>query len=98
MCSYVQENKCKITNEICPYVLYCNKLHIYKPSRNMPAKCSIADNKEIPKGYCKVIQERKGFLYIDVNGNGIKVENPFNHVPLYVKVRKLKNGSYKLTE
>lgn len=51
---------------------------------------------ETPKGYCKVRMERKGYLYIDIKGHTYKIQNPFEEVPLYVKVIKLKNGDWKL--
>lgn len=40
--------------------------------------------------------ERKGYLYIDIKGHTYKILNPFEEVPLYVKVTKLKNGEWKL--
>ena len=32
MCSYIRENKCAITTEVCPYVYYCDKIQAFKPS------------------------------------------------------------------
>ena len=92
MCSYTRENKCAITTEVCPYVYYCDKIQAFKPSPSMPKDCKIKRVAEIPKGYCRVRGERKGWLYIDVKEETIKVKNPFDCVPLYVKVVKTKTG------
>lgn len=98
MCEYVKENKCGITQEICPYMYYCDKIQSYRASKYMPTECKIKQKIEAPKGYYKVRQERKGFLYIDYKEYTIKVKNPFDHIPPYVKVRQTKEGEYKLRE
>lgn len=98
MCEYVIKNQCKATNSVCPYMTYCNKIQDYKPSKFMPDNCPQKVKAETPKGYNRVIQERKGKLYIEIDEQAIVVANPFDHVPLYVKVTKLKNGNYKLRE
>lgn len=98
MCEYVKENKCSITSQICPYIYYCDKIHSYRPSKYMPTDCKIKQKIETPKGYYKVRQERKGFLYIDYGDITIKVKNPFNYIPRYVKVAQEKEGEYKLRE
>lgn len=92
MCNYVRENQCAITAQICPYVYYCDKICAYKPSSAMPKECKVKQNAEVPKGYYRVRDERKGWLYIDVDNETIKVKNPFDSVPLYVKVSKTKAG------
>lgn len=95
MCNYVKENKCLITNQVCPYVYYCDKTRGYKPSSNMPQDCKVKQTAEIPDGYCRVRDVRKDYLYIDYGEITIKVKNPFSFVPQYVKVIKTKAG-YKL--
>lgn len=97
MCEYVNGNQCRILHDSCPYMYYCTKTQGYRPSRNMPTDCNVKANVKTPKGYYKVIHERKGYLYIDYKGNGIQVPNPFDEVPLYVKVRKNRNGQYTVT-
>lgn len=62
----------------------------------MPINCKVKENAEAPEGYYKVCFEKRGNLYIDVNGYIEIVKNPFDNVPLYVKVIKLKNGKFKL--
>ena len=95
MCEYVEKNQCRVTQTICPYVYYCDKIQAFKPSQSMPLNCRIKEKAEIPKGYYKVVNVRKNYLYIDYNDITIKVKNPFDEVPLYVKVLKAKEG-YKI--
>ena len=98
MCDYViiAEGKCKITKEVCPYVYYCNKLKAYKVNNSIPKDCKIKLNTETPSGYYKVCFERKGNLYVSINGYIEIIPNPFDEVPLYVKAVKLKNGNWRL--
>ena len=98
MCNYVKENKCLITSQVCPYVYYFDKTRGYKPSSNMPQDCKVKQTAEIPAGYCRVRDVRKDYLYIDYGEITIKVKNPFDYTPLYVRVRRMKSGEYKLRE
>lgn len=98
MCEYTNGNLCKVTNSVCPYMMYCEKIQGYKPSRYMPDDCPQKIKAEIPAGYRRVIQERKGKLYIEIGEQAVIVPNPFDHVPLYVKATKLKNGTWRLKE
>lgn len=98
MCEYVSGNQCRVTQSTCPYVYFCEKIQGFKPSANMPVDCKIKQKIEIPQGYCRVRDARKGWLYIDYADMTIKVKNPFDHTPLYVRVRKMKSGEYKLRE
>lgn len=98
MCEYVKENKCSITSQICPYMYYCDKIQSYRASNYMPTNCKVKKNIAIPNGYCRVRQERKGYLYIEYGDFVIKVKNPFDYRPLYVKVEKTESGEYKLME
>ena len=92
MCNYVVENLCKITNEICPYMYFCTKLQSYQPLKSMPAQCNIELNAEVPQGYYRVRDERKGYLYVDIGDFTYKIFNPFEDIPLYVKATKTKTG------
>lgn len=92
MCNYVRKNKCAITNEICPFMYYCTKRNIWKQATNMPEKCKVAEMKEVPKGYYKVLFEKHGKLYIAVENRTEVINNPFDSVPLYVKIYKTKTG------
>lgn len=67
-------------------MFYCNKEQEWKPNKNMPLFCKVKQRAEIPEGYYKVIQSRKNFLYVDFNGRCIKALNPFEDIPLYVKI------------
>ena len=96
MCEYVKENQCLITKEVCPFVYWCDKIHSYKLSPSMPENCKIKSKLQIPKGYSKVRFERKGYLYVDVNDQTIQIKNPFDDIPLYVKVTKSKDGNWRI--
>ena len=98
MCEYVRGNQCRVTQATCPYMYFCEKIRGFKPSASMPADCKVKQKAETPKGYCRVRDERKGWLYIDYNDITVKVKNPFDHVPLYVRIKVLKSGEYKLRE
>lgn len=95
MCKYVKENLCTINNTPCPFMYFCEKNQIWKANKAMPDRCKVSIVQEIPKGYYRVIDVRKNYLYIDMEDYTIKVENPFDVTPLYVKVSKTKNG-YKI--
>lgn len=60
----------------------------------MPTNCKVKMAKEAPKGYYKVREERKGYLYVDINDMTVKILNPFDEVPTYVKISKSKSGQY----
>lgn len=94
MCNYARENKCAITEEYCPYVYFCTKRNIWKMSSNAPEKCRIKEQYEIPKGYYKVQFERKGKLYVVVGDQTIPIANPYDYVPVFVKLRKNKEGKF----
>ena len=98
MCEYVNLNKCCLTNDICPYMYLCNRTRIYKPSKYMPENCKVKNraNEPIPDGYYRVRQYRNGYLYVDIDGQTYKIKNPFDDIPRYVKVRRLKNGEWRL--
>lgn len=98
MCEYVRGNQCRVTQDACPFMYYCDKIQAFKPSSSMPSECKVKLKAETPKGYCRVRDERKGWLYIDYNDITLKVKNPFDHVPLYVRVKILKSGEYKIRE
>ena len=62
----------------------------------MPENCKVKQNLEAPEGYYKVCFEKRGNLYVDMNGHVEIIKNPFNKVPTYVKAIKLKNGNWRL--
>ncbi len=98
MCEYVDQNVCRITKEVCPWMYLCPQTGEWRANNYMPADCKVKRNVDIPTGYCRVREERKGWLYVDLGEQTIRVKNPFDHTPLYVRVRKLKSGEYKLRE
>ena len=92
LCEYTDKNMCKISGEICPFMYFCTKRQIYKPLNSMPKSCHVKINVEVPDGYYRVREERKGYLYVDINEITYKILNPFDSVPKYVKATKTKNG------
>lgn len=98
MCDYAKDNMCSINQAICPWRYLCPQTGQWRDNKYMPKDCKIKLNEEVPKGYHRVIEERKGWLYINMGDYAIRVKNPFDHTPLYVRVNKLKSGEYKIRE
>lgn len=98
MCDYAEANKCKISGDICPWRYLCPQTGDWRDNKYMPDDCKIKRQADVPAGYYRVREERKGWLYIDVDNYTIRVKNPFDHIPLYVRARKLKSGEYKIRE
>lgn len=96
MCNYRELNKCKVTNDICPWVYWCDKIKAWKILSKAPKQCAVANKSEIPKGYYEVAFERQGYLYVRTDGAVIKMLNPFDYVPTIVKAYKTKNGEWKI--
>lgn len=95
MCEYVNQYQCKITQENCPFVYYCDKKRVWLPSDSMPKNCKIKQKLSPPKGHYKVVEERKGCLYVIIGDQTYKFPNPFDIVPEYVQVYK-RNGQYHI--
>lgn len=99
MCEYLSGNKCKVNNDKCPFVYFCNKSNSWKPLKSMPDNCSIKSKKEQakpPRGYYAVAFERKGWLHVYVKGALHKFRNPFDTIPPYVKLYKDVNGNWAI--
>lgn len=77
---------CKRTDRICEYSKFCQLQNKFILNDRWE-QCSVKDEKDIPSGSNRVLFERKGFLYIDLNDKTIKVKNTFNHIPDYVYIR-----------
>ncbi len=92
MCDYVKLNKCTITKEICPYVYWCDRKQIWKNSKNMPQDCTVKLNFETPSSQYRVREERKGSLFVDIEGYTYEIKNPFDYIPKYVSVEKTEFG------
>lgn len=92
MCEYRIDNKCTITSSICPYVYWCDKLLIWKETSKASDSCKLRTRVEIPKGYYKVEFARKKNIYVFVENQLIKFENPYEEIPTMVKLSKTKNG------
>lgn len=96
MCKYRENNNCKATGNICPWAQWCGKLSVWKERAGSEKYCKYRKSEPTPDGYYKVEFEKRGFLYINFQNEVIKVPNPFNDIPKFVKVKQLKN-SYKLS-
>lgn len=64
----------------------------------MPKHCNVRLSQEAPKGFLPVVNHYKGDLYVSINNATIKIHNPYNDIPLFVKLSKTKNGDYKIKE
>lgn len=95
MCEFAIENKCKIDQNICPWMYWCDKLQIWRPNKYMPKNCNVKNNVKSTKGKYKVRDYRKNFLYVDIGDITYKLLNPFDFIPDYVDVEK-RNGVYKV--
>ena len=94
MCEYSIENKCKITKENCPFVYWCDKFQMWKPNKYMPKNCKVKQmNVNQYNGKYKVGFHHNGYLYVNINNEPHKLENPFNFIPDYVEIEK-KDGVY----
>ena len=95
-CKYRYEgNQCKAMNSECPFVYYCGRIQAYKELERAKFGCKYMNEVEIPEGYKKVEYERHGYLYVDMGDEVIKIPNPFEDIPQFVKVSKTKTG-YKV--
>lgn len=97
MCKNRKDNLCLINNSRCPWSQWCGHLHVWKERSGAEKYCKLLKDEPVPQGFYKVEFERHGFLYIKYNNVTIKVLNPFDDVPKFVKVKKTKT-SYKLTK
>lgn len=98
MCEYINENQCLITKEICPFVYFCNKQLKYLPLKSMPKRCKVIMNKKknIPEGYNAIEFVRGNYLYVKIDDYSVvKIKNPYDYTPDYVKVKKYK-GEWKI--
>ena len=94
-CIYRENNNCKKINNICPWVSWCAKINGWKERAGMEKYCKYLRSKEAPDGYCIVEFEKKGFLYVLIGDETLKIKNPFSFIPDYVKVYKSK-GVWKI--
>ena len=99
MCQYRKNNICSLSQSICPWAYWCGEIKSYKERDSYKRYCQNFKEEEtkVPDGYNKVEFERHGFLYIKFDGSTIKIKNPFDDIPKFVKVKKTKT-SYKLSK
>lgn len=99
MCQYanISQGRCKVDNEFCPYLYFCTKINGYKESQNMPAECKKI-KKNLPRNCYEVSFEKRDKLYVNVKNNIVIVDNPFDHIPVYVKMFRNRNGKWTIKE
>lgn len=90
---------CKIINDICPFQYRCYKINNWRNQDNLDKKCIYYKNEEdksyMKQGEYKVLYEKRGMLYIELNHDtSIVIPNPFNNVPSGVDVVKIKDEYY----
>lgn len=94
-CIYREINMCKRTNNICPWVSWCSKINGWKERAGMEKYCKYLQKKEAPDGYYIVEFEKRGYLYVTVGNETVKIKNPFDLIPEYVRLYKSK-GDWKI--
>ena len=96
MCNFRVDNSCQITQSVCPWVYWCDKVQAWKELSKKPKVCNVQPNlEELPKGTYYVKFERNGYLYVSVEGGLEKIKNIFNYQPLTVQLYKYK-GEWKI--
>lgn len=89
---------CNLDNEICPFVRRCATWGTWLPlsamercgKKNLQEK---GEDIELKKGETKVFKESHGKLYLIVNGQTVRMQNPFDYIPKTVELIK-KDGEY----
>ena len=97
-CIYRNNNMCTVVDNVCPWIYYCGKIGGYKEREGVDKYCMYKKQEvknNAPDGYYSVNFERKGFLYIAFNDQTLKLANPFDYVPEYVKLYQSK-GVWKI--
>ena len=91
---------CKIEQGRCPLVRYCPTMDDIRNTDNY-TDCTVMKKYEIEKGRNdmnnKVIFEKKGSLYIELNdeiGQVVAIKNPYDKIPDYVDLVFVDNTPY----
>ena len=80
-------------------IRFCSKVNDIINVDNIETKCTIYKNEEdksyMKQGKYKVLYEKRGMLYIELNQDtSIVIPNPFNNVPSGVDLVKVKDTYY----
>ena len=91
--------QCLLMKNQCPMIRFCSKVNDIINVDNVESKCTIYKNEEdksyMKQGKYKVLYEKRGMLYIELNQDtSIVISNPFNNVPSGVDVVKIKDEYY----
>lgn len=90
---------CEITKQICLYSKYCTKQGKYIHREGVDDCYIMKENtkKVIPKNAYKVRMVRKGYVYIEVADEVIKLENTLGTDDLEYVYMECKNGKYTIS-
>lgn len=94
-CSYRNGQICNFTKNNCPWVYWCGKIAAYKERDGSDKYCKYRKQEIIPSGYSKVEFEKRGYLYITIDNQTLKLPNPYDYIPKYVKLYQSK-GNWKI--
>lgn len=94
-CSNRNGQICNLTKNNCPWVYWCGRIADYKERDGSENYCKYRKEEIVPVGYNKVQFEKRGELYITINNQTIKLPNPYDYVPKYVKLYQSK-GNWKI--
>ena len=87
--------RCAKENSICPFMRRCNVEKRWLPLNTMDG-CRIrteVEKVDMVDGKYNVLFEKNGQLYVDVDDNVVKVNNPFEAMPRTVNVNAV-DGVY----
>lgn len=100
MCKFASYNTegriiCEETHTYCAFQRFCRKVNQWIETE-AAKECKVMRNKEIPKGAYKVVDMRRGNLYVLVGDTIILLSNPYETIPDYVYLTKTKEGKYRI--
>lgn len=100
MCKFASYNSdghiiCEETHSFCAFQRFCRKVNQWVETE-AAKECKIMKNSEIPKGAYKVLDMRRGSLYVLVDNIIILLPNPYETIPDYVYLVKQKDGTYRI--
>lgn len=86
---------CKHTDLFCMYSMYCDKINKWKVN-DRGANCMLKDKKVIktPNNANRVRFEKRNQLYVEYKNMVVTVQNPYDYVPEFVYLVKIKEDFY----
>ena len=95
--SYFGTCKCMVANAPCPFMRRCNMEHRWLPLDSMNTCTRRTREREVSMLMAdeyRVEFESKGRLYVNINGQIERIENPFNYTPEKVKIVFVEDKPY----